>query len=33
MGDDCLMHLHLRADYEARRQGRLQVLGALEAMG
>jgi hypothetical protein len=33
MGDDRLMRLHLRADYEARRQGRLQVLGTLEAMG
>jgi hypothetical protein len=33
MGDDRLMRLHLHANYEARRQGRLQVLGALEAMG
>jgi hypothetical protein len=33
MGDDRLMHLHVRADFEARRQGRFQFLGALEAMG
>jgi hypothetical protein len=33
MGDDRLMRLHICADYEARRQGCLQVLGALEAMG
>jgi hypothetical protein len=33
MGDDCLVRLRLRADFEAHRQGRLQFLGALEAMG
>jgi hypothetical protein len=33
MGDDCLMHLGLCTDFEARRQGRLQFLATLEAMG
>jgi hypothetical protein len=33
MGDDRLARLHLRADYESRRQIRLHVLNALEAMG
>jgi hypothetical protein len=33
MGDDRLVCLHLRADFEALRQSCLQVLGALEAMG
>jgi hypothetical protein len=33
MGDDRLVRLHLRVDYEAYCQGRLQVLGILEAMG
>jgi hypothetical protein len=33
MGDDHLARLHLRADYESRRQVCLQVLDALEAFG
>jgi hypothetical protein len=33
MGDDHLACLHLRVDYESRRQVRLQVLDALEAIG
>jgi hypothetical protein len=33
MGDDHLVRLRLHADFEARRQARLQFLGALEAMG
>jgi hypothetical protein len=33
MGDDRLTRLRLCADFKARRQGRLQVLNALEALG
>jgi hypothetical protein len=33
MGDDCPERLHLRADFEAHRQGRLQFLTTLEVMG
>jgi hypothetical protein len=33
MGGDHLVCLRLRADFGARHQGRLQLLGALEAMG
>jgi hypothetical protein len=33
MGDNRPEHLHLRADFEAHRQGRLQFLATLEAMG
>jgi hypothetical protein len=33
MGDNHLVHLHLRTDFEARRQGCLQFLATLEAMG
>jgi hypothetical protein len=33
MDDDHLARLHLRANYESRRQVRLQVLNALEAIG
>jgi hypothetical protein len=33
MGDDRLVRLRLRADYESRRQVRRQVLDALEAIG
>jgi hypothetical protein len=33
MGDDHLARLHLYANYESRRQVRLQVFNALEAIG
>jgi hypothetical protein len=33
MGDDCPERLRLRADFEARRQGRLYFLATLEVMG
>jgi hypothetical protein len=33
MGDNRFVRLRLRADFEARRQGRLQFLVTLETMG
>jgi hypothetical protein len=33
MGDDCLTHLRICADYESHRQIHLQVLNALEVIG